>query len=245
MPDSRARLCQRVPAPYALASPAGLRGYTALMALLGALACDGESESESGARRLESEPQGAPPAGSAPRAPTSPPPTPLPQCPAIACFPQGFEVRLERATPWAAGTYFIRASVDGGPRRACSVVFEPVLGAAHDTCGDAELPFRVHYRYDELEQALSSVSFGQVQAVHLTVLTSEEEPPLVDVEHQLTFSYAADSGGCGTCPASPAPLSVRVSEPWQPADAGSADAGRERADASTPRDGADAGDAGS
>lgn len=171
--------------------------------------------------------------------PTLPPP-----CPAIGCAPQSFEVRFERSAPWTAGTYYIRASVDGGPRRVCSVVLEPVLGAAHDTCDDAELPFRVHYRYDELEQEISGVTFGQVHAVQLSVLTSDDAPALVQVEHQHTFQYATSAGGCGMCPASPAPLAVRVREPRPLADAGSGDAGHQPADGGAPADNAGAGDAG-
>lgn len=164
-------------------------------------------------------------------------------CPAIGCEPESFEVRLERSRPWTPGTYYIRASVDGGPRRVCSVVFEPVLGAAHDTCGGDELPFRVHYRYDELEQRISSISFGQVHAVQLSVLTSELEPPLVEADHQFLHQYSSSTGGCGPCAAGPAPLTLRVVEPVQPvepSDAGSGDAGGGTTDAGPGDAGADA-----
>ena len=154
-------------------------------------------------------------------------------CPAIGCEPESFEVLLERTRPWTPGTYYIRASVDGGPRRVCSVVFEPVLGAAHDTCSGGELPFRVHYQYDELEQTISSISFGQVHAVQLSVLTSELEPPLVEANHQFLHQYSSSTGGCGPCPPGPEPLTLRVVEPVQsvePFDAGG-DAGGDTGDA--------------
>lgn len=236
-------LCQRVPAFLFVPRREGVRRSSALLALLALLGCD-----QPGARRLALERQAAPvpaPQQEAPRTLTDLHPTRPPQCPALGCEPQRFEVLFERARQWTAGTYYLRASVDGGPRQVCSVVFEPVLGAAHDTCDDAALPFRVHYRYDESEQSLSGVSFGQVHAVELTVLTSEETAPLVHVEHQLTFQYASGSAGCGPCPASPAALSVRVSEPSEQADAGSRDAGAPPADGGALSDGGVPADGGS
>lgn len=209
-----------------------------LLVLLALLGC---GRSEEG-RLLEPLPQSPPPVGSQPpRPPVLLPEPPLPpSCPAIACVPQSFEVRLERSIPWPAGTYYIRASVDGGPRRACSVVFEPVLGAAHDTCDGAELPFVVQYRYDDLEQAISAVSFAQARSVQLSVLTSEEAPPLLEIEHQIELRNGG-SLGCGSCPPSPVPLSVSVSEPWQLTDAGSGDAGLAPPDGGTVLGGTDAG----
>lgn len=160
-------------------------------------------------------------------------------CPAIGCEPESFEVLLERTRPWTPGTYYIRASVDGGPRRVCSVVFEPVLGAAHDTCSGGELPFRVHYQYDELKQTISSISFGQIHAVQLSVLTSELEPPLVEANHQFLHQYSSSTGGCGPCPSGPAPLTLRVVEPVEPSDAGG-DAGGDTSDAGQGDAGVDA-----
>ncbi|MEY2933490.1 MAG: hypothetical protein RL033_4239 [Pseudomonadota bacterium] len=174
-----------------------------------------------------------------------PPEQEVPSCPLIGCQPESFDVLFERSSSWSPGTYYIRASVDGRAQRVCSVVFEPVLGAAHDTCGGEDVPFRVHYRYDELEQTISGVSFGQVHSVQLSVLTSEDVPPLAQADHQLTFQYSTSDAACGVCPSGPEPLTVRVSEPWEGADAGGDAAPGSQDGGATPIDaGSDAVDAG-
>jgi hypothetical protein len=154
----------------------------------------------------------------------------------LGCGPP-FTLSLERAAPWQPGAYYFRVSVDDAPAQVCSVVFEPVLGAAHDTCNEAGLPFRVSYRYDSSAQEITALSFLSVQrVVEVELLVAEDEPPLLELRHQLSWLPAT---GCAAC-ASARPLSAQVAGPSGSTDAGvpPGDAGGLPADASSSADAA-------
>jgi hypothetical protein len=141
--------------------------------------------------------------------------------PPVVCTlgcPAPFRLALESRTPWPPGTYFLRVALDGGGPQVCSVVFEPVFGAAHDDCRDSGLPVEVAYRDDAAARRIDSVDLWGVQhEVHVELLTAEAAPRLVDVRHELVWQPAS---GCASCQ-SAAPLSTSVLETWASAlDAG-------------------------
>jgi hypothetical protein len=149
--------------------------------------------------------------------------TPPPSVCDLGC-PVPFMLLIGRATPWEPGAYYFRVSVDDAPAQVCSVVFEPVLGAAHDTCNGAGLPFYVSYEYDSSVQQISALSFLSVQrVVEVELLVAEDEPPLLELRHELSWLPAS---GCNSC-RSARSLSAQIAGPTSSADAGSppADAG--------------------
>jgi hypothetical protein len=152
------------------------------------------------------------------------------QPPAVCSLgcPAPFRLELESRTPWPPGTYHVRVEQDGGGPQVCSVVFEPVFGAAHDDCGGSSL-IDVAYRYDTEVQRIDSVELWSVRReVHVELLTAEAAPRLVDLRHELVWQPPS---GCASCQ-SAAPLTVSVLESWaSPPDAGAADAANAGADA--------------